>query len=68
MPMRRLEDLKRQVQGLSPEELAEFRTWFLEWDWATWDEQLERDVRDGRLDRMADKAVRDHASRDARPR
>ena len=60
--MGRIDDLEQQVQALSPEELAQFRAWFLEFDWAAWDRQLERDVRDGRLDRLAEKALRDHAS------
>jgi len=50
------------VQALSPEELAQFRAWFLEFDWATWDHQIERDVQAGRLDALAEKALRDHAA------
>jgi len=49
-------------QALSPEELAQFRAWFLEFDWATWDHQIERDVQAGRLDALAEKALRDHAA------
>jgi len=60
--MGRIEDLEHQVQALSPEELAQFRVWFLEFDWAAWDQQIERDVRDGRLDRLAEEALRAHAS------
>jgi hypothetical protein len=63
----RIEDLEQQVQALSPEELAQFRAWFLGFDWAMWDQQLERDVREGRLDQLADKALRDHASGQTRP-
>jgi hypothetical protein len=60
--MGKIEDLEQQVQALSLDELARFRTWFLEFDWAAWDQQIERDVRAGRLDDLADKALRDHAS------
>jgi hypothetical protein len=60
--MTRVESLEQQVQALSPDELAKFRAWFLAFDWAAWDEQLELDVRAGRLDALADQALRDHAS------
>jgi hypothetical protein len=60
--MGKVERIEQDVQGLSPEELAEFRVWFLEYDWAAWDRQLERDIRDGRLDDLAARALRDHAT------
>ena len=65
--MSKIEQLEQQVQGLSEEELAQFREWFLEFDWAMWDRQLERDVAAGRLDAMADNALRDHVSGKSTP-
>ena len=66
-PMSKVKDLEQQVKALSPEELAQFREWFLEFDWVLWDRQLERDVRAGRLDAMAEKALRDHAAGKTKP-
>jgi hypothetical protein len=60
--MGRVESLQQQIQELSPEELAELRDWFLELDWKGWDAQLEDDVRAGRLDDLANQALRDHAA------
>ena len=60
--MGKVEKIEDEVQALSPEELAQFRAWFLEYDWAAWDQQLERDVQAGRLDDLADKALREHAA------
>jgi len=60
--MGKIEDLERQVRALSPVELAQFRAWFLEFDWAAWDRRLEEDARTGKLDALAEKALRDHAS------
>ena len=60
--MSKVERIEQDVQALSPDELAQFRAWFLEYDWATWDRQLERDVQCGRLDALAEKALRDHAA------
>ena len=65
--MGRIEDVEQQVEALSPEELAQFRTWFLEYDWAVWDRQLERDVRAGKLDELAERALRDHGSGQTTP-
>jgi hypothetical protein len=60
--MGNVEKIEQAVQALSPAELAAFRAWFLEYDWAAWDRQLERDVQAGKLDDLAEKAVRDHAA------
>jgi hypothetical protein len=60
--MRKVEKIEQDVRALSPDELAEFRAWFLEHDWAAWDRQLEQDVQSGRLDALAEKALRDHAA------
>jgi len=60
--MGKVERIEEEVLALSPEELAQFRAWFLEHDWAAWDRQFERDVRAGRLDDLARKALRDHAT------
>jgi hypothetical protein len=60
--MGKIAKLEQEVQALSPEEFAQFRTWFLEYDWAAWDRQIERDAQAGRLDDLAAKALRDHAA------
>jgi hypothetical protein len=65
--MSKIEELEQQVQSLSAEELAQFREWFLEFDWAAWDRQLERDVHAGKLDALAERALRDHAAGKTKP-
>ncbi len=55
--MTRVEQLEREVEKLTPEELASFRDWFTEYDWQVWDRQLERDVAAGKLDRLASEAL-----------
>jgi hypothetical protein len=55
--MGRIEELEKQIQALSVEELAEFRKWFLELDAARWDRQIEEDVRAGKLDQLAEEAL-----------
>ena len=65
--MSKVKDLEQQVQALSPEELAQFREWFLEFDWAVWDRELEQDVRAGKLDAMAEKAIQDYKAGKTKP-
>jgi hypothetical protein len=58
--MNKVEKIEQDIQSLSAQELAQFRAWFLEYDWAIWDRQIERDAEAGRLDDLAAKALRDH--------
>jgi hypothetical protein len=57
----RVDELKEQVRALSEDELAELRDWLLDEDWKAWDAQLERDDQAGRLDALAEAALRAHA-------
>ena len=59
--MSKVESIEQQIKALSAEEVAQLRAWFLEFDWALWDQQFERDVAAGKLDALAEKALRDHA-------
>lgn len=52
-------EIETAVSKLSREELSTFRAWFSEFDAAAWDEQFEEDVAAGRLDTLADEAIRD---------
>lgn len=58
--MSALQDIERAVSQLTPEELAAFRVWFAEFDAEMWDRQFEEDVAAGRLDGLAEKALRRH--------
>ena len=60
--MGKIEKIEQEIEALSPDELAQFRAWFLEYDWAAWDRQIERDAKAGRLDDPAARALRDHAA------
>lgn len=55
-----LVDLENAVTGLSPDELAQFRAWFADYDGEKWDQQIEDDALAGRLDGMAEAALRAH--------
>jgi hypothetical protein len=65
--MSKVESIEQQIKSLSPQELAELRAWFIEFDWAQWDRQLDRDVATGKLDAAGEKALRDHAAGKTKP-
>ena len=56
--MSTVDEIETAVSKLSPEEQARFRDWFFEFDAAQWDEQIERDVDAGRLDHLAERALK----------
>ncbi|HEU5068963.1 MAG TPA: hypothetical protein VFV96_00950 [Verrucomicrobiae bacterium] len=57
--MSTVSEIENAVQKLSRRDLQTFRDWFLGFDAAAWDKQFEEDVTAGRLDALADEAVRD---------
>lgn len=58
--MSKIESIENQIQELSAAELAALREWFAEYDAEVWDRELESDVKVGKLDALADRALRDH--------
>ncbi|HHN66160.1 MAG TPA: hypothetical protein ENK09_12445 [Nitrospirae bacterium] len=48
--MPKVEDIKQEIEKLSEEEYRQIRNWLLEKDWAKWDEEIERDSAEGKLD------------------
>lgn len=53
-----MEANEQQIEKLSPAEVAAFRIGYAAFDAEAWDRQLEADVKVGKLDTMADKALR----------
>ena len=58
--MSRVQEIEQEVRKLSAGELADFRRWFSEYDAEAWDRKLAQDVEAGRLDALADRALRDY--------
>jgi hypothetical protein len=56
-----IDDLEKAVAQLPPDQLAKFRDWFEAFDAARFDEKIERDAKAGKLDRLAEQALADHA-------
>ncbi len=60
MTMSQVEMLEQTVKQLSPGERAAFRSWFIEFDAAEWDHQIEMDSETAKLDRLAQSAIEEH--------
>ena len=54
-----VEEIQFAVSQLSREELNEFREWYEEFDSDVWDRDFEEDVKAGKLDALAEKAMAD---------
>jgi hypothetical protein len=52
-----IQEIEQAITDLTPKELARFRQWFEEFDAQIWDQQLEADVKSGKLDKIAEKAL-----------
>ncbi len=64
--MSEVEQLEKQIEKLSPEDLASFRAWFLEFDARVWDAQIEADVKAGKLKGLIAEALADYKAGKAR--
>jgi hypothetical protein len=60
--MSRVEQIEGEVKSLSLDELKAFRDWFARFDAEVWDEQIESDATNGKLQSLAERALRDHES------
>ncbi len=52
-------EIESAISKLSREELSALRVWFADFDAEAWDRQFEEDVKAGRLDALAEEALRD---------
>ena len=60
MPAAKIKVIEQQVKRLDRDGLAAFRDWFRKYDAESWDRQVERDSRNGKLGRLARHAVSEH--------
>ena len=65
--MGKLEKIENDIQGLDHAELAALRKWFREFDAAAWDREIEADAAAGKLDKLAEAALKGHRSGKSTP-
>jgi hypothetical protein len=56
--MSRVEAIEKEIERLSPQELADFREWFAHYDADAWNRKLEADIEAGKLDELAERVGR----------
>jgi hypothetical protein len=57
--MSTVQEIEQAIRKLEPGDFAALREWFATFDAERWDRQLEQDVAAGRLDWLAEEALRD---------
>lgn len=64
--MSEVEQLEQRIKDLSPQDLAKFRAWFVDFDARVWDAQIEADSKAGKLDGLVAEALADYKAGKAR--
>jgi len=52
-----LEQIESAILQLSPDEYRKLSEWFANLDYQRWDEQLEKDIANGKLEELAKEAI-----------
>ena len=58
--MTQIEILEQNIAELDDDSFAKLREWFIEFDQARWDKQLEADSNSGKLDFLINSALAEH--------
>lgn len=54
-----VEQIEAAILKLPPDKFQQLKTWFLDLENQRWDEQLEKDIADGKLEDLAQEAIAD---------
>jgi hypothetical protein len=65
--MSTVEEITAAIERLPADQVSRLRAWLSDYAERTWDEQIERDERDGRLDALIDRALEEHKAGRTRP-
>ena len=57
--MDKVDKIGREIKKLTPSELSAFSKWFRDFDAEAWDRQIEEDLRAGKLDGLANQALKE---------
>lgn len=55
--MMQVEQIQAEIEALPRKDFEKLREWFAEKDWLLWDQQLEADIADGKLDFLLEEAM-----------
>jgi len=58
--MTMLMQIEEEIKGLPQNEFSKLREWFSKYDSEIWDKQISTDSQVGKLDNLAEQAIRDY--------
>lgn len=62
-----IQEIEQAITQLPPSEVAELSQWFEEFQAQVWDEQIERDAKAGRFDKLIEQTRADYAAGRCKP-
>ena len=65
--MSTVEEITAAIERLPADQLGRLRDWLWEYSERLWDEQIERDEQEGRLDDLVNQALEEHRAGRTRP-
>jgi hypothetical protein len=57
--MKKIEEIEEDIEKLSKNELKAFRRWFIDFDTQLWDNQIQEDADKGKLNNLANEAIKE---------
>ena len=65
--MSKIEMIEQDIERLDDKSFAAFRAWFIEYEHARWDRQIEADSDAGKLDSLIGEALAEHRAAKTTP-
>jgi hypothetical protein len=56
--------IEEEIKSLPEQEFSKLREWFQDYESQKWDDQVEQDIKSGKLDDLAQSAIRDFKNGD----
>jgi hypothetical protein len=65
--MAQVEEIKHEIEKLTDDEFSSLRRWFIQKEWRLWDDRIEKDSREGKLNFLIDEAMKEKERGNLRP-
>ena len=62
-----IEEIEKEILALPKNKYSDFRKWFLDLDYKSWDKEIEKDSESGKLDFLMQEATAEKESGQLRP-
>ena len=61
LAMTKVKDIQAAIKSLSPQEFTDLRQWISDLDWDNWEQEIEQDSEQGKLDFLIEEALAEKA-------